>query len=111
MLVTYETGKSLFAQKFGNNVALLAMASSVCSTILSTTLSFPLEYWKTRSFAYEGNCNVHNYTFGKSVYSAYFLTLQRQIIFFGLYWPIAEKMRASVNSFIGGNFNFYTSRF
>ena len=77
MLVTYETCKKLLARFLDGNLVLLSMLSSMCSTAVSTTVTFPLDYWKTKALAHEGKYKSHSHQFGRSLYSAYFLTLQR----------------------------------
>jgi solute carrier family 25 protein 39/40 len=53
--VSYEKFKEIFSKSFKNQDFAYALAS-LLSTFLTTTISFPLEYWKTLAYAHEGKC-------------------------------------------------------
>jgi solute carrier family 25 protein 39/40 len=55
LFLSYEKSKDLLKNYLTNKTYIYTI-SSIISTILSTTLTFPYEYFKTLSYAEEGIC-------------------------------------------------------
>lgn len=97
--VCYEHLKYTFSKYFRKQVCKTTL-SSLISTVISTTVTFPLEYWKTIQQSYEGNCKVRGMKLGTELYTAYFTTIQRNCSFLVIYWPLVEELRAFISKLV-----------
>ncbi|KAL4453600.1 hypothetical protein ABPG74_009496 [Tetrahymena malaccensis] len=95
----YETSTKQIRNRITDHKIYLPLLASVFSRSLTTTLTFPLEYWRTVQQAQIGFTKKSGLQLGNRVFSAYFVTLQRDVIFSSLYWVLAENIRDSLHGF------------
>lgn len=92
----YEKIKSSFSEYTTNNFYLPFLSSFTARTI-ATTFVFPLDYWKTIQYSIKGRNKKKNFELGDRVFSAYSVTIQRDIIFSIFYWVLVENIRKILN--------------
>ena len=89
----YEKAKSFFLQNVTSNMLFAPMLSSFTARSLATTLTFPLDYWKTIQNSTKGFTKKKNFELGNRLFSAYYVTLNRDILFSMVYWSMVENIR------------------
>ena len=92
----YEKIKSSFSAYTTNNFYLPFFSSFTARTI-ATTFVFPLDYWKTIQYSIKGRNKKKNFELGDRIFSAYSVTIQRDIIFSIFYWVLVENIRKILN--------------
>lgn len=97
----YEKIKSSFSNVTTNSFC-LPLFSSFAARTIATTFVFPLDYWKTIQYSIKGRNKKKNFELGDRIFSAYSVTIQRDIIFSIFYWVLVENIRKLLN---GNNAN------
>lgn len=84
------------------NSLIYPFLSSFTARGLATSITFPLDYWKTLQYSSKGNHKKKNFELGNKVFSAYSVTIQRDLLFSVTYWSLVENIRKICNE--SGNF-------
>ena len=75
--------------------------SSMTARTLATTISFPLDYWKTIQNGMKGHAKKRNFELGNRLFAAYSVTLNRDILFSVVYWSLVENIRKASQMLYG----------
>ena len=89
----YEKTKYFVTQNITSSMIFAPLISSLTARSLATTLTFPLDYWKTLQNGMKGYTKKKNFELGNRVFSAYTVTLHRDILFSMVYWSLVENIR------------------
>lgn len=71
--------------------------------MLATTVTFPFEYWKTVQQSHKGKSKVEGLNIGTRLYSAYLITVKKNMLFHTIYWTISENMRKKLGYYRENN--------
>ena len=87
---------------------------SLTARTIATSLTFPLDYWKTIQNSMKGHTKKRNFELGNKLFAAYSVTLNRDILFSMVYWSLVENIRKTsemiygdhilINNIIAGSF-------
>lgn len=102
----YENAKNFVFTNLTSNMLFAPMLSSLTARTLATTLTFPLDYWRTIQSSMKGYSKKKNFELGNRLFSAYSVTLNRDIIFSMVYWSLVENIRNSLSFMYGNNILF-----
>ncbi|KAL4479591.1 hypothetical protein ABPG72_004187 [Tetrahymena utriculariae] len=93
MLLVYERLTHFVEHNITSHSYYKPLITSIFSTSISTTLAFPLEYWKTVQQSNEGVSHKKGFQLGNRIYSALIVSIQRNVGFFIFFWPISENVK------------------
>lgn len=89
----YEKAKQFITKNVTSSMLFAPMLSSITARILATSLTFPLDYWKTLQNSTKGVTKKRNFELGNRIFSAYLVTLNRDILFSVVYWSLVENIK------------------
>ncbi|KAM3147418.1 hypothetical protein pb186bvf_000225 [Paramecium bursaria] len=89
----YEHSKQYIQNNITNSNLIKPLLASGFSRAVTTTITFPLEYWKVLQSSSIGYTKKRNFSLGTQLTSAYFVTIQRDVIFSCVYWPLLENIK------------------
>ncbi|CAD8147243.1 unnamed protein product [Paramecium octaurelia] len=90
----YErTRKFLQQLELPSSRLVVPLLASSFSRALTTTITFPLEYWKVLQSSTVGYSKLKNIQLGTQLHSAYLITIQRDILFSCIYWSLLENLK------------------
>ncbi len=89
----YEQAKQFITKNVTSSMLFAPMLSSITARTLATSLTFPLDYWKTLQNSTRGVARKKNFELGNRLFSAYLVTLNRDILFSVVYWSLVENIK------------------
>lgn len=105
----YENAKRVITANITSNMFYAPVLSSLTARTLATTLTFPLDYWRTLQNSMKGYTKKKNFELGNRLFSAYFVTLNRDILFSVVYWSLVENIRRVAQILYGKDNIFFTN--